>query len=232
MKKTPHALSFAATALVVLALLPAAPSSAAGNRAPRSPQIVTDTSAAPDLKEWAAKADVQVRAWYPKLAYLLANEESRQRRQIKIVYDPNYNGVAATGGDTITCSPEWFRKHPDDVGALIHEMAHVQQSYPRYDPVWLVEGIADYARWFVYEPKEKRPRPNPDRSTARDSYRTTGAFLDYLTRTYDKNIVRKLSRALKEQRYTEDYFQELTGKTLDELDKEWRASLFAERLRQ
>jgi len=211
-------------ALISLAATGLAPAAHAAPP-PACPPLVSDTSGAPDLKDFAARVEKDVRAWYPKLAPLLANEDSRQRKQIKIIYDPKYKGVAATGGDTIVASPEWFRSHPDDVGALIHEMAHVQQSYPKYDPVWLVEGIADYVRWFVYEPADKRPHPNPDKSSARDSYRTTGAFLDYLTRTYDKDIVRKLSRALKEDRYDESYFQELTGKSLDTLNTEWIASL-------
>ena len=53
----------------------------------------------------------------------------------------------------------------------------------------------------------------------------TAAFLAYLVETYDKDIVRKLNRALREGRYQEGLFRQITGKTVQELDDEWRASL-------
>lgn len=53
----------------------------------------------------------------------------------------------------------------------------------------------------------------------------TAAFLAYLVETYDKDIVRKLNRALRDGRYEEDLFQQLTGKTVQELEEEWRATL-------
>lgn len=42
----------------------------------------------------------------------------------------------------------WFIGHPQDMGAVVHEMIHVIQDYkgvPR-EVGWLTEGIADYAR--------------------------------------------------------------------------------------
>lgn len=69
--------------------------------------------------------------------------------------------------------------HPDDQGAIVHEMVHVVQQYRgRGNPGWLVEGIADYFRWFVYEPPSKQPHPDLSRASYRDSYRTTAAFLN------------------------------------------------------
>ena len=53
----------------------------------------------------------------------------------------------------------------------------------------------------------------------------TAAFLAYLMKTYDKDIVRKLNRRMREGRYEEDLFERLTGKTVQELDDEWRATL-------
>jgi Peptidase of plants and bacteria len=56
-------------------------------------------------------------------------------------------------------------------------------------------------------------------------YRVTAAFLAYLVEKYDKDIVRKLNRAMREGRYEEGIFQQITGKTVRELDEEWRATL-------
>jgi hypothetical protein len=53
----------------------------------------------------------------------------------------------------------------------------------------------------------------------------TAAFLAHLTNTYDKQIVLKLNRLMREGRYKKEAFKELTGKTLEELDEEWRGTL-------
>jgi hypothetical protein len=88
-----------------------------------------------------------------------------------------------------------------------------------------VEGIADYVRWYKYEPENKRTKPDPARATARDSYRTTGAFLFWASNKYDANLVPKLNAAFGSNTYKESLFKDYTGKTLDELNDEWRATL-------
>jgi len=158
----------------------------------------------------------------------------RPSKPVKIVVTYSYNGVAATTGagfgagprtPVIEVSAKYALAHPNDLGMIVHEMTHVVQSYPTYDPVWLVEGIADYVRWFFYEPVGKRPRPNPDRATARDSYQTTGAFLYWASCHYDLDLVVKLSKAFQANAYKEDLFKEFTGRTLNQLNEEWLASL-------
>ena len=109
---------------------------------------------------------------------------------------------------------------------IVHELTHVVQAYPKYDPVWLVEGIADYVRFFHFEPEANRPHPDPKKANCRDSYRTTAAFLDWAVRRYDPDLVRKLDRALKAGTYSDDLFRQSTGKPLDQLNAEWVASLF------
>jgi hypothetical protein len=46
-----------------------------------------------------------------------------------------------------------------------------------------------------------------------------------LTEKHDKAIVRKLNPAMRAGTYTEQLFTERTGKSVKELDEEWRASL-------
>src|SRR5439155_19358824 len=120
---------------------------------------------------------------------------------------------------------KYFKGHPEDVGAMVHETVHIVQQYrTRNNPSWLVEGIADYVRFFKYEPGKVGPI-NPDRARYNGSYRVSAAFLAYLTEKYDKEIVRKLNRLMREGEYREEAFKALTGKTVQELDKEWRAAL-------
>src|SRR5258707_7183427 len=108
---------------------------------------------------------------------------------------------------------------------MVHETAHIVQHYrARNNPSWLVEGIADYVRFFKYEPG-KLGRINPDRAHYNSSYRVTAAFLAYLTEKYDREIVRKLNKMLREGDYKEEAFKQLTKKTVQELDEEWRGTL-------
>jgi len=100
---------------------------------------------------------------------------------------------------------------------VVHELTHVIQSYPNSDAGWLVEGIADYVRFFHFEPKTKLGPIDPARESYRDGYRTTAVFLAWIERTHDKAIVRKLNDALRKSEYRYDLFKKHTGKSLDRL---------------
>jgi hypothetical protein len=105
-------------------------------------------------------------------------------------------------------------------------MVHVVQAYGgRKVPGWLVEGIADYFRFWIYEPKAPRHRVDPQRSRYTDGYQVTGAFLAWLVKTYDKDIVAKLNAACRQGKYQDKLFQDYTGKDLDALWKEFIGSL-------
>jgi hypothetical protein len=137
----------------------------------------------------------------------------------------NYKGVAAAHRDRITGSAKYFKDHPDDLGAMIHETAHIVQQYRGQDnPSWLVEGVADYVRFFKYEPGKLGPI-NAERARYNGSYRVTAAFLAYLSEQYDKEIVLKLNTTMRRGEYKDEIFQQLTGKTLQELDEQWRSTL-------
>jgi hypothetical protein len=109
--------------------------------------------------------------------------------------------------------------HPDDWGMVIHELTHVIQDYRRPDrnPGWLVEGIADYVRFFHYEPGPSIGRFDPQGASYRDGYRTTARFLAWVEKAHQKDIVRKLNQALREERYKDELFKAYTGQPLDDL---------------
>jgi hypothetical protein len=133
--------------------------------------------------------------------------------------------VAAAGGGRIVGSVKYFKDHPNDMGAMVHETSHIVQRYrSRNNPGWLVEGVSDYVRFFKFEPG-KLGRIDPKRAHYDGSYRTTAAFLAYVTDKYDKHLVQKLNAMMREGKYTKDAFKQLTGKTETELDEEWRATL-------
>ena len=224
----PLALLAAAVLPAVLPLLARAgdaPAPKAGAEAKPAFEIRMDYSEVPEMKEWAEQAKAAMEKCYPVFADLLKSDGFTPPRVVSVKIKKDMKGIAGTGGSRIEAAADWFRKRPEDTGALIHELAHVIQSYPKYYPVWLVEGIADYMRFWKYEPEAKRPKPNPDRIKYQDGYQPVGAFLAWLEKTYDKDIVKKLNAACRETRYKDELFQEYTKKTLDELWSEFKESL-------
>jgi hypothetical protein len=203
-------------------------------------QITIDTTETPDLTEWAHKELAPaVQQWYPKIVKMLPSEGYEAPRKVAITFSANMRGVAATGGTRVQCAAGWFRQNlkGEAKGAIVHELVHVVQQYGRarrtnpnatQTPGWLVEGIADYIRWFLYEP-ETRGAEITGRSIARArydaSYRVSGNFLNWVTKTYDKEIVGKLNAAAREGKYSEALWKECTGHTVAELGDEWKASL-------
>jgi hypothetical protein len=203
-------------------------------------RISIDTSETPDLTEWAHKELAPVlQQWYPKIVKMLPSEGYEAPESVRITFSPNMRGVAATGGTSVRCGAGWFRQQlqGEAKGAVVHELVHVVQRYGRArrsdpnatrTPGWLVEGIADYIRWFLYEP-ETRGAEITSRNIARarydSSYRITGNFLNWVTETYDKDIVRKLNAAARQSRYKESLWKEATGRTLQELGDEWKRSM-------
>ena len=92
-------------------------------------------------------------------------------------------------------------------------------------PGWLVEGIPDYIRWFLYEPQTRGAEitaRNLSRAKYDASYRVTGNFLNWVAGKYDKDIVRKLNAAGRAAKYSEHLWKEYTGKTAQELGDEWK----------
>lgn len=186
----------------------------------QAPQIRIDLSDVPDddsVKEWALEAKQVCEDWYPLIYRFLAMEDWTQPEEIELQFKRVQDLPGVTFGNSIHISVAWIREHPDEFGLVIHELVHVMQRYPDSNrPDWLVEGIADYIRWWRYEPEEARSEIGPNASY-RDGYRTTAAFLAWIVATYDKRIVRRLDRNLRDGTYSDAVFEEVTGKKLDDL---------------
>ncbi len=188
-------------------------------------EFVIDVVDEPKMKEWALKAAGICARAYPMINEELKSEGFKPPTVVTMVLKTDYRGVAFASGGRITGSVAYFQEHEDDVGAMVHETTHVVQHYnSSRNPGWLVEGISDYVRFFKFEPG-KIGRINASRAHYNGSYRVTAAFLAFVTDKYDKQIVQKLNKLMREGKYTKETFKELTGKTLEELDKEWVAAL-------
>ena len=195
----------------------------------RTPKITIDVSDAPEVRPWAEHAQRLATAWYPHLTQIMGTENLKPPRTIKLIFKRGIGPPAYMSNGNITIKVEWITEHPDDFGMVIHELVHVIQSYPGgrnvNKPGWLVEGIADYIRWWRYEPEAPRTPINKEKASYRDSYRTTAWFLAWITGKYNRSLVSQLDRALRGGTYSDEMFRKATGKTLDELWPEFIASL-------
>ena len=63
---------------------------------------------------------------------------------------------------------------------VAHELTHVIQHYRRGGPGWLVEGVADYVRYYVIEPGTRRGRFDPQRSDYKRGYQPAAGLLNWL----------------------------------------------------
>ncbi|HSU53651.1 MAG TPA: family 16 glycoside hydrolase [Candidatus Dormibacteraeota bacterium] len=212
-------------------------------------RITIDTSGAPDLKDWAEhKLGPMLAEWYPKMAAMLPSEGYEPPKAFSVTIRPG-DGVAATGGTRITANSTWLKHELDreGLGALLHEEVHVLQQYrrPRRDnpdaprtrtPGWLVEGIPDYIRWFIYEPQSHGAditwmRGRRNLSLNYDArYRITANFLDYVINHYDKDktLLAKVNAACRDGNYKDEFWKDQTGKPLAELNDEWKTSVEAQ----
>ncbi len=144
----------------------------------------------------------------------------KSREKVTIFIDTAYEGVAATGGGLMRVNPKWMKKNPEDIDVVTHETMHVVQEYPRYEPIWVTEGIADYvratlgvnnvaAKWTLPEYKSSQSYTN--------SYRITARFFIWLENKVKKGIVKNLDNAMRTNTYTDGFWKNETGKTVDEL---------------
>ena len=196
-------------------------------------EIVFDTAEMPELADWVqTRLRPVCEQWYPKIIELLAGDGYRPPRRFTVAFRKDMRGVASTSGTRVECAGRWFQQNLEGeaIGAVVHELVHVVQQYGRTrggerNPGWLVEGVADYIRWFQFEPPSQRPRPNPARAKYTDSYRTTAAFLNYVVETHDKQLVKRFNAALRAHTYKPDLWKTYTGKTVDDLWEEYRQTL-------
>ncbi|MGC4002511.1 MAG: basic secretory protein-like protein [Pirellulales bacterium] len=197
-------------------------------------EVIVDVSETPEHQKWADEAAELVKVWHPKLSDYLKSDGYTPPKKITLQFKKDMKGVAHTIGDRIVIAGDWITKHPEDKGMVVHELTHAIQGYRRAprNAGWLVEGIADYTRFYLFEQSVLKPEElrraryaNPDRSKYTDSYRTTASFLNYLVENVDPQIVVKLNAQLRDGKYSEKSFEELAKKPLSEAEVDWKETL-------
>ncbi len=209
-----------------------------------SVEVRLDTTATPDLTPWAEEQLVPlVQDWYLEIARILASDGFEAPRRVSIVFRPEMAGVAATSGTRVMCAARWFRENlaGEAKGAVFHELVHVVQQYSRAParqpgasrpPGWLVEGLADYLRWYRYEPRSggaSIPPARIERARYDGSYRVSANFVSWVVTEHGPQVVRALNASMREGRYRAELWRELTGQSVEELGAAWKAELGRQR---
>ncbi len=178
-----------------------------------------DTSEVPGLASWGLEGKQLMEEWYPRIANLLSSPaDPPAHPTVQLKLKKADKGVGATSGTRITIASSWIEKRPDDFGLLIHELTHVIQMYPRKEPEWVTEGIADYIRWAIYEGKSQHEFPAPDDAKGYlRGYQPTAGFFLWLETHRAPGIVRRLNTAMKRATYSAEIFQTHAGDDLDSL---------------
>jgi hypothetical protein len=167
-----------------------------------------------------------VRKWYPKLVEMFPSEGWEAPKTITLNFNAKDDSPPAyTCGDVVTFGRKWITGNSEDVGCGIHEIFHVvQDDYPDEKTFWLQEGIADYVRWYLYEPESH----GCDMDLSSDdvhydsAYRESANFLDFVERKYP-GTVRELNALCRQGKYDEKtYWKKRTGKGVKELETEWK----------
>jgi len=204
-------------------------------------QFVIDLTDAKDLQQWSEKELAPViLEWYPKIVELLASDEFTAPAAVSFQFKDSLGGTPAYAQNTtISLNTRWFRDQLDREakGCVVHELVHVVQQYGRAlrrspdakpTPSWVSEGIADYLRWFVYEPKSGGAVLNQKRAAEYKhdaSYRVTANFLNWAIATHGDALLQKLNAAAREGRYSDSLWKDWTGKSIQECSDDWRESL-------
>ena len=63
---------------------------------------------------------------YPELA---KTYNHKTLKEVKMVIDTTYKGVAETADGKVTISSAWLHKRPQDIDVVTHEVMHIVQDY-------------------------------------------------------------------------------------------------------
>jgi len=160
---------------------------------------------------------------YPKL---VKEFNANSAKTVLFEIDTAYKGVAATSGTKVVYNPKWFENNPRDIDVVTHEVMHIVQSYPTYNPWWLVEGIADYVR-FKYGVANAEGGWSLPAVTANhkydNGYRITARFLVWCEHR-KPGCVKAFDSALRSNTYNANLWKAILDKTIDDLWSEYLAS--------
>ncbi len=173
----------------------------------------------------SAEQQRMVKTFYTVYPELAKAYNKKTAKEVIFVIDTAYKGVAETDNGKVTISSLWMHLHPEDIDVITHEVMHIVQDYGESNgPGWLTEGIADYVRYKFGVNNAAAKWALPDYKPTQkytDAYRVTARFLLWMEEKVKPGIVKELDSQLRTHTFTDNTWQQLTGKTLDELWKSY-----------
>lgn len=144
------------------------------------------------------------------------------------VYIVEFDGAEAIswGNNKINVSSIYLQGYPGDLkwqftSLFYHEMTHVfQWDGEGHTPVGLVEGIADYTKLRANYAQQGFAEPGQGDQWD-EGYDFTARFLEYCDGIIP-GFVAKLNKMMRYD-YDVKYFEDLTGKPVDQLWNEYKA---------
>ena len=153
---------------------------------------------------------------------------NKSLKQVQFFIDTAYHGVAATDNGRVVFSVAYMNKHPADIDVVTHEVMHIVQDYGDSNgPGWLTEGIADYVRnehGIANEAANWRLPAYTSSQNYDNAYRVTARFLVWIETKVKKGAVKKLDGIMRKHTWTDNTWEDVTGKTIDELWKQYSAN--------
>ena len=183
-----------------------------------------DTSGAPELAAFTARRLAPaVREWYPKLVDMFPSQGWKPYGKVTFEYKDGISCPAYAAGPRVTIQRKWLKENPGDIGCVIHELMHVVQGGYRRTPDWITEGVADYVRWYIFEPESRGCEMDVRNDDVRfnGSYRVSANFLNYVE-SHFPGIVKDLNALCRNGKYSEAFWKSRTGKTVFELEDGWK----------
>ncbi|MEN8773811.1 MAG: basic secretory protein-like protein [Akkermansiaceae bacterium] len=202
--------------------------------------FAVDITNTPQHEKWIkAELSPVILEWYPKIIDLLSGEAYEAPAKVTLKFENDVpNGIPAYAtGSVITLNATWFTNQlkKEAKGCVVHELVHVVQNYwlaprlnpnPSRTPSWVTEGLADYIRWFLFEPESKGAHYTPTqiRKMKHDaSYRISANFIDWVSRNYKENIASLINNAARNGRYDKSLWKKHTGLSIENLAKAWKS---------
>ncbi len=203
---------------------------------PPGPELVWAGDVPQDLAPVRDRALALCREKLPLLMQHLDAPGWVPPKRAAIRFDASLDIPACASSEGVRLGVKWFRAHPGDIGAAVHELVHVLQAYPEpkrtapgaavrhAKPGWLVEGIADYLRWVVCCPEPGALPEHFAKRSYRESYRTAAVFLDWIAKRSGPQVLRDWNDALRRGVFHEGLIETATGQALDPLWAEFQAA--------
>jgi hypothetical protein len=189
--------------------------------------IVMDTRDAPQLAFWAEELKRRIAKWWPIVTEALASPGYNPPNSVIVRFSNALPDTLAghTVDNVISLNAPYILAHPSYYNYVGHELVHVLQDYPKPFAGWIVEGVADYVRYYVLFPQDRERFFNPQTANFRRGYQPAAAMLDFVERRGGIGSVRRLNAAMRRGEDGELVLARLAGISLDELWTQVVASL-------